>query len=231
MNNISPLKQTPKFTGSFKPGKIFDFTSSNAPKKAVMLLYSGTVATRLVCARDKYEFKETAIRDTLGWSSLFFASVMSEKAFAVGIENLCKVFGNKENKSFSLFKNAENKIPTLIEAFLKHELKSFADIAAMTQKFKGAAEENAVKVLKNKKIASYLLSLGSAIAVLGILIPKINVALTRKSVEEEKKSTAPTNSNPSNINSQKQSSQNFQAQTLTMQGFLKQTASLLYRLK
>lgn len=180
MNVNHKISHQPAFNGKFRNIlKNLDFCDSNTPKSAAMILYTGCIASRLVNSRDKYEFRETLTRDSIGWTSLFFAAVWAEKA----IGYLSELFGRKREGDYTgLFigKNTKEAPNSLWDALKpgwmggKYKIRSFEDIKSLESKFPDIAKN----IMKHKYI-SYIASFGVAIAILGIFIPWVNVITTR----------------------------------------------------
>lgn len=168
------------------------------------LVYGFTIVSRLLSARDKNELRETSIKDSLGFVNWLILGGFVSKLAAAGIEKLdrFKSAGEKFVKynanehgsgKFNWLTKSEiiTRDEVLYEAFKKagrstlkadgktamtfkemlHEAKSFAPKAVSKVKWLGAVQ-----------FAGYLWS-G---LVLGMGIPKLNIAIT-KSVEAQRK--------------------------------------------
>jgi len=166
------------------PGKGFlrtvDFADQFTSKEATMVLYTGCILSRLVNSRDKYEFRETLARDSMGWASLFFLAAIFEKTVGLAIEKL-----SKNTNSKNIFLNStgkENALPGWLQAInpfdKKFAVRSFNDIETLS-------DETLKKSLKTKKTALYLLSLAFSIGVIGIFIPWMNTVITKKDKKRE----------------------------------------------
>ena len=216
VNNRIPNKQV-AFTGKGSAileegGKILksiDFTSQNAPRNAVMVLYTGCILSRIANSRDKYEFKETVLRDSFGWASLFFAATLAEKVVGYIAEKMAGRIGNKNGFGLFIGKNTD-KLPKNLWEVIKRKsefsIRSFEDIKAIEKKAPDVA-----KSIMNVKCLSYLGSLGVAIAILGIGIPTLNVITTRYQIKHKK--SGKTNGNGID-NSIKETQPNIKQQTM-----------------
>jgi hypothetical protein len=167
------------------PGKGFlrtiDFADRFTSKEATMFLYSGCILSRLVNSRDKYEFKETLARDSMGWASLFFLAAIFEKTVGLAIEKITRKAGSGKN----IFLNSigkENALPTWLQAIdprdKKFAVRTFSDIETLQ-------DPKLKKSLMRKKTALYLLSLAFSIGVIGIFIPWMNTVVTKKDKKRE----------------------------------------------
>ncbi|MDD3013641.1 MAG: hypothetical protein PHC34_08065 [Candidatus Gastranaerophilales bacterium] len=193
------------------PGKRFlktvDFEDKFTSTKATMVLYSGCILSRLVNSRDKYEFKETLARDSMGWASLFFLAAIFEKTVGLAIE---KISGKADSKDVNLFLKNEKEtknLPSFLQAIKfwdkKFAVRSFNDIETLQ-------DETLKKSLKAKKTALYLLSIAFSIGVIGIFIPWMNTVTTKKDKKREIEA----------LKSQKQQSAKIKSKPVLMQEFL-----------
>jgi len=159
-----------------------DFADKFTSRKASMFLYTGCIISRLVNSRDKYEFKETLTRDSLGWASLFFAAAIFEKTVGLAIETVDKLLNGKDPQKENLFLTKENRLPNIFEALnpfdKKFTLRTFEDIKTINDK---ALQKSLIQ----KKSALYLMSLAFSVGVIGMFIPWMNTVTTRKDRQKE----------------------------------------------
>jgi hypothetical protein len=194
-NNFS---NNTNFQGRF--ARSIDFADKYTSRNATMYLYTGCILSRLVNSRDKYEFKETLTRDSVGWASLFFLASTFEKTVGLLIEKTDN-YNKKKNGKLPADINAtpnlflsktKNKhdLPGLFNVLNpldnKFTVRSFSDIDAL-----GTIDENLKNSLMKKKTALYLMSLAFSIGVIGIFIPWLNTITTKKSVKDEHKAILP----------------------------------------
>lgn len=167
------------------------------------LVYGFTIVSRLLSARDKNELRETSIKDSLGFVNWLILGGFVSKLAAAGIEKLdrfksvgekfVKYNANEHGSSkFSWLTKSEiiTRDEVLYEAFKKAgkstikangNALTFKEMLKRAQIFAPKAVEK-VKWLGAVQFAGYLWS-G---LVLGMGIPKLNIAIT-KSVEAQRK--------------------------------------------
>jgi|GEM_PF-3212818 len=185
--------------------KTVDFADQFTSTEATMFLYTGCIISRLVNSRDKYEFKETLARDTMGWASLFFLASVFEKTVGLAIE---KISGKNNSKDVNLFlkdKNEAKNLPTFLQSITpwdkKYAVRSFKDIETLPKEI--------AKSLRAKKTALYLLSLAFSIGVIGIFIPWMNTVTTRKDKKREVNALKAQKHEPAEIKSKPDLMQEF----------------------
>lgn len=190
-------------TISTKPREILkkiQFKSLSPTIDQFKLVYGATIVSRILSSRDKNELRETSIKDSLGFVNWLILGGFVSKLTALGLE---KVTGSKfvkynplENATKSgkpMFKWLAGSILTrsevLHEEFHKAGLSTIRNGKAMSfiEMIKEApnAAKTKLKYLTLIQFAGYLYS-G---LVLGIALPKLNIAMT-KAAEKKAKAEA-----------------------------------------
>ena len=159
-------------------------------------IYGMTIMSRIFAARDKNEVRESAIKDSLGFANWLIlggiVSKLSAKAFNKGIIN----YDEKNGKG--IFKFIQHAVEKTHEEILYPALKEMGiDVldgsgkaipfrklvsmmknkAAQSKNFENLAKETLSK-LKYKNYSQLLGYLYSAV-ILGVGIPKLNIAITK----------------------------------------------------
>lgn len=148
--------------------KKLEFTSAITSGNAIKTVYTATLAGRFLAADNKTELRESATRDYLGFLNwLVFGGFVSK-----GVANL---LDKGQKNLFNIHKEGKGVKHWLNDI----SLKSHAEIAAKGEKF---AKKNIWKL--NLAHASGLLY--STIA-LGVLLPLLNIAVTKHKYGKEKK--------------------------------------------
>lgn len=148
--------------------KKLEFTSAITSGNAIKTVYTATLVGRFLAADNKTELRESTTRDYLGFLNwLVFGGFVSK-----GVANL---LDKGQKNLFNIHKEGKGVKHWLNDI----SLKSHAEIAAKGEKF---AEKNIWKL--NLAHASGLLY--STIA-LGVLLPLLNIAVTRHKYGKEKK--------------------------------------------
>ena len=178
--------------------RVIDMNTSSTSLKMMQTLYACTIASRLKNSRSKDEVREIATRDVPAWMTFFYLASVIEKVVGYCLDNATE----STKKGFSLLKG-EKEGRTLLKMLNpfnnEFKVRSFDDIKAL----KNIADPQNYKDLMRNKCGVYVTGLLASIAVLGILIPKINVAITRKKVlaeQQKKKAAAASTTNASNLN-------------------------------
>lgn len=149
--------------------KKLEFTSAITSGNAIKTVYTATLAGRFLAAENKTELRESATRDYLGFLNwLVFGGFVSK-----GVANL---LDKGQKNIFNINKKGEG----VKHWFNDISLKSHAEIAAKGEKF---AKKNIWKL--NVAHASGLLY--STIA-LGILLPMLNIAITKRKHQKQEQS-------------------------------------------
>ena len=163
------------------------------------LVYGMTIVSRLFSARDKNELRESSIKDSLGFANWFILGGFVSKLVAAGVEKLDKFKGEK----FIRYNEAENgkgwfnwltksSITSYEEALhtgLKKAGISTIKAGGLAKTFKEMLKEapeatkTKIKYLQVIQLAGYLYS-G---LVLGLGIPKLNIAITNAMEKKNKK--------------------------------------------
>lgn len=156
-------------------------------------IYAFTIASRLMAARDKNELRESATKDFLGFVNWLILGDFVQKIVAISSN---KKLTNYDEKLHGVgiinkFFNSKVKVKTHDEILfeelkkIKIDKKELYDVRgkmlsakALIKKF-GDLLPNLKTRLRGKNIAQFSGYLYSAI-VLGVLIPKLNIAITKK---------------------------------------------------
>lgn len=148
--------------------KKLEFTSAITSGNAIKTVYTATLAGRFLAAENKTELRESATRDYLGFLNwLVFGGFVSK-----GVANLL----DKEKKNlFNIHKKGEGVKHWLNDI----SLKSHAEIAAKGEKF---AKKNIQKLN-----LAHISGLAYSTITLGILLPMLNIAVTKHKYGKEKK--------------------------------------------
>lgn len=145
--------------------KKLEFTSAITSGNAIKTVYTATLVGRFLAAKNKTELRESATRDYLGFLNwLVFGGFVAK-----GVANL---LDRGQNNLFNISKNGKGVKHWLSDV----SLKSHAEIASMGYSF---AEKNIWKL--NLAHASGLIY--STVA-LGVLLPLLNIAITKSSHEK-----------------------------------------------
>lgn len=178
-------------------------------------IYGMTIMSRIFAARDKNEARESAIKDSLGFANWLilggFVSKLAAKAFDKGIVNYSEKEHGKGLWNYitkSVEKTHEEILYPALKKMEKLGIKTIDEkgktipfrklIKTMAEKAKGTefealAKETATK-LKYKNYAQLLGYIYSGV-VLGVGIPKLNIAITK---HYEKKAAAKKSLNNQN---------------------------------
>lgn len=170
------------------------------------LAYGITIVSRLLSARNKNELRESSIKDSLGFANWLILGGFVSKWAAMGLEKLMK--GEKFIK-YNAAENGEGFFKKLIkssiltreevlhDAFKKAKISPFKEIngkkVAMTFKemLKLAAEKTPAARAKTRYLGVIqLIGYAYSALVLGIGIPKLNIAITN-AVEKKNKKQEP----------------------------------------
>lgn len=148
--------------------KKLEFTSAITNGNAIKTVYTATLAGRFLAAKNETELRESATRDYLGFLNwLVFGGFVSK-----GIANL---LDKGQKNIFNIHKKGEG-----IKHWLNDiSLKSHAEIVAKGEKF---AKKNIWKL--NLAHAS---GLAYSTIALGILLPMLNIVITKKKHKEKQK--------------------------------------------
>ena len=160
-------------------------------------IYGMTIMSRIFAVRDKNEMRESAIKDSLGFANWLilggFVSKFASKAFNKGLINYDEAKYGKGAMSF-ISKAVEKTHEEILYPALKKMginiiddagkvipfrklMKLMKEKAAANTEFKALAEETS-KRLKYKNYAQLLGYIYSGV-VLGVGIPKLNIAITK----------------------------------------------------
>lgn len=162
------------------------------------LVYGATIASRILSARDENELRETSIKDSLGFTNWLILGGFVSKLTAAGFEKMSKFKNDKfirhneaENgKNWLIKSSIVSREEVLHSAFKKAGISTIkSNGVAMTfrEMLKTAAKyvpeaRTKIRYLGFIQLAGYLYS-G---LVLGIGVPKLNIAIT-KAVEKKRK--------------------------------------------
>lgn len=159
------------------------------------LVYGLTIASRLLSARDKDEFRESLVKDTLGFLNLLVLGSLVTKGVARAFDK--SLINTSKDASKNFFKWLTNSSLKTRDEVLYAELKKkgistfkdgkelpFKELLKLADKpLKGK-----LRALNIAQIAGYLYS-G---LVLGIGVPKLNIYMTNKSEAKRKAKLAET---------------------------------------
>lgn len=156
-----------------------EFTSAITSGNAIKTVYTATLVGRFLAAKDETELRESATRDYLGFLNWLVLGGFVSK----GVANLLDTDRSK------LF-NVKSEIPKgegIKNVFAKIKywlndvsLKSYAEVAAKGKIF--AEEDKNIWKLNAAKISG----LAYSTIALGILLPKLNIAITKSKHKHEK---------------------------------------------
>lgn len=160
--------------------KILDQRTSDASVGAMKCLYACTILSRLSNSRSKEEVREIATRDVPAWMTFFYLAAVIEKSVGYCLDKITAsaktgislLKGQKEGRSLLKMLNPLDG---------EYKVRSFEDIKSL----KDVVDPQNYKDLMRNKCGVYAIGLLASIAVLGIIIPTINVVITRKKVMEK----------------------------------------------
>lgn len=148
--------------------KKLEFTSAITSGNAIKTVYTATLAGRFLAAENETELRESATRDYLGFLNwLVFGGFVSK-----GVANL---LDKGQKNLFNIHKKGEGVKHWLNDI----SLKSHAEIAAKGEKF-------AKKNIRKLNLA-HISGLAYSTITLGVLLPMLNIAVTRHKYGKEKK--------------------------------------------
>jgi len=173
------------------------------------LLYGMVIASRFVVARDKDELRESATKDTLGFLNWMVLGAFVKTAVAAGFEKCAKLGDFLKYHEKAQGKGAWNKITksdlitrteVLYSALKKEGISTIKDGKALGLKEmmkllpKNHPALKKIKLLTIAQMAGYIYS-G---VVLGIGIPKLNIAITNSLDKKRQAKKKELNYSPSN---------------------------------
>lgn len=186
------------------------------------LVYGMTIASRFVVARDKDELREATTKDTLGFVNWMVLGAFVKSLVATGFEKYAKLgdflrYHEKEQGKGFFNKLTKSDLITrdevLFQALKKEGIATVKNGKALTFKEmmnalpKGHPALKKIKLLAAAQMAGYLYS-G---AVLGVGIPKLNIAITNHLDKKRKAKKQELASNPANLAFLKQKSETSKA--------------------
>lgn len=146
--------------------KKLEFTSAITSGNAIKTVYTATLVGRFLAAKDKTELRESATRDYLGFLNWLVFGGFAAK----GVANL---LDKGQNNLFNIPKEGKG-----IKHWLNDiSLKSHAEIAAKGESF---AKKNIWKLN-----LAHLSGLAYSTLALGVLIPLLNIAITKNNHKKE----------------------------------------------
>ena len=161
-------------------------------------IYGLNIASRILSARDKNELRESAIKDSLGFTNWLILGGMVSKLSA-------RAFGKDLINNPVIAKNGKKGIKYAAEWITKASVKNFSEILMpnakeltrngkllnIAQLYKAADKATKSKVLKaaGAQVLGYLYS-G---LVLGVGIAKLNIAITNRIKNKEREESLSTN--------------------------------------
>lgn len=169
------------------------------------LVYGATIASRILSARDKNELRETSIKDSLGFTNWLILGGFVSKLVAAGFEKMSRF----KNDKFIRYNKAENGKNRLIkssivsrEEVLHSALKkagistiksngiamTFKEMLKELNKTAKAGVSEAIHARSKIRYLGFIQLAGYLYSglVLGIGVPKLNIAIT-KAVEKKRK--------------------------------------------
>ncbi len=153
------------------------------------LVYGLTIASRLLAARDKDEFRESAVKDSLGFLNLLVLGSLVTKGVARAFDkSLINVTDKNSNNFFKWLTGSSLKTrDEVLYSALKKQGKSvikdgkalpFKELVKLADK----STKSKLRALNIAQVAGYLYS-G---LVLGVGVPKLNIYMTNKSEAKRK---------------------------------------------
>lgn len=152
-------------------------------------VYGLTIASRILSARDKDEFRESMVKDTLGFMNLLVLGALVTKGVARAFDKSLINVGKESSKNF--FKWLTNSSLKTRDEVLYSELKKkgietvkngkelpFKELIKLADK----STKGKLRALNIAQLAGYLYS-G---LVLGVGVPKLNIYMTNKSEAKRK---------------------------------------------
>lgn len=200
-----------------KPSELLrniQFKGINPTLNQFKFVYGLTIASRLLSSRDKHELRETSIRDSLGFANWLILGGFVSKLTALGIQNMAmfkkdgtkfiKYVENNEKTGFrkvldwvqnSSLVSRDEVLHSALKNTIKPDSKKAMSLIEMLKEAlkKAPSARTKVNALGIVQIAGYIYSC----VVLGIGIPKLNIAITKfvegKNKTQDKSSLANTN--------------------------------------
>ncbi|MCD8025030.1 MAG: hypothetical protein LUE64_05800 [Candidatus Gastranaerophilales bacterium] len=159
-----------KTMGVKKPLDIVSKLEFNGPAtggNAIKTVYGGLILGRIFASKDSTELRETDTRDYLGFLNWLVLGGFVSKGVANALDPKRETLLNtaREGKG------------------VKHWL---SDISLKSQKEIIAAGGNVKKNLRNLNLAQ-IAGIGYSALMLGVLLPKLNIAITKKSIKSKEK--------------------------------------------
>lgn len=223
--------------------KLIQFKGFHPAIEQLKVIYGVTIISRLFSARDKDELREASIKDTLGFLNWMVLGSFVTKFVAAGFEKYTKLGDNGKNNHFFKYEMEDNgkglwdKIKRVIKSdlvtrdeVLYEALKKAAPEsgeAPVVKGMKALSFKEMVELANKSEISKYaskkikLLNVAQLAGyaysglVLGIGIPKLNIAITkhfnkaRKENNENKKAFYETPSNLKFLNQKTQDAKSF----------------------
>ena len=166
-----------------------EFKGGLPTTEQLKFIYGATIASRFLAARDKDELRESAVRDSLGFTSWLILGNFVQK----GVTKLLDKTGTliRGDKSKTLMSRDEVLHTTLKKLGKDTVGKKFTEMA---QELKTLAKnsDEAKKALSKMRIMNIAQLSGYAFSfiMLGNILPRINIAITKKSQEKQARQPA-----------------------------------------
>lgn len=166
--------------------KNLEFSGEQPNLAQYKYIYGITIAGRLLAARDKNELRETALRDTMGFTSWLILGDIATKSLARTFE---------KRKGISLLNNP-NPNATGFKKIMSSNVKNHSEVVyknpntvgkSLSDAIKSSPNEtkNTLKYLNMAQLGGYLFS-G---ILLGVIIPIINKKMTENSSKKKEKTS------------------------------------------
>ncbi|MCD7879157.1 MAG: hypothetical protein LUG16_04400 [Candidatus Gastranaerophilales bacterium] len=177
--------------------KMFQFSGIFPTMDQCRWIAASTFASRMMGAEDENELRETTVRDIASFSGLYFLGDYVKKGAASGIEAFSKtnagakllgediVLLNRSKEAVKPVVTAGDSIVKKAGGQAVYRAKQFGNWIKNTE-LKTAAEVSSVKV-RNLRNICRVADIAFSVAMLGILLPKYNRAVTEKKVAAAKK--------------------------------------------
>lgn len=155
-----------KVMGIKKPADIINKLEFDGPAtggNAIKTIYGTLILGRIFASKDSTELRETNVRDYLGFLNwLVFGGFVSK--------GVAQIMDTKQKQLFNITKQGKG---------LKHWLR---EVSLKTQKEIIAQGGDVSRNLRNLNIAQAA-GIGYSALMLGVLLPKLNIAMTKKSTK------------------------------------------------
>ncbi|MFI3300520.1 MAG: hypothetical protein R3Y28_03775 [Candidatus Gastranaerophilales bacterium] len=181
------------------------------------LVYGTTIASRLLCARDKDELRESSVKDTLGFANLLILGALVTKGSARAMDkSLINVTEKGKKNAMSWLTNSTLKTrdEILFESLKKKGIETVKDGKAIPFKELIKSADKTTKSKLNKLNISQAIGYVYSGLVLGVALPKLNIWMTNKSEEKRQAKMKLENTNGQNTALNKSEELMLQAENL-----------------